>query len=578
MQQHECQTCMSLTHVPDSMVLLSKLLNSIRGVLTPRRKKRSREEMDGSGVNDGEGVLGNNEQRKRRDAFAEIGEAVVLDEPGPSKLKLDLLDADTVVAGDHTKQRSYDDLLPSVDLVKRQGGVGGPFVWKQFPLPTSSAMTLPVGRKIPKRDDLPESMIGSAVRRPSQTVQGSLARAGTVHIADKVGVDPGTTVGYSSMPSDPTIDPEETEGKVIGSIDGRQNSKTQDFVAHTEFYGRFLDRMQDLMVNHNRKFDKDARMHLSSYELMTSKGVYAYHHERIQKLAKKASSLLDYSAGEKRLMELQEIEYNMNKIRQLRLVTKSDVDFTRIVPLPKIGESDRERFKDLVTRAPDTAVLQHEASKVRLKGSDLARLSPGCWLNDEIINLYMRLLQERDTRLHAAGKEGYPRCHFFNSFFLSKLYKDTGTYDYESVRRWTVPGRLKAVGQSRKSILDCDKIIIPVNQSNVHWVVAVINLQKKRFEYFDSLNGEDSVCLNHLSQYLVDEFRNKRNEDRPDILKWPKVYPKDIPKQSNGFDCGVFLVLFADYLSKSAKLDFSQEDVEDFRVKLALDFARMEVD
>ena len=210
-------------------------------------------------------------------------------------------------------------------------------------------------------------------------------------------------------------------------------------------------------------------------------------------------------------------------------------------------------------------------------GNDLSRLNPGCWLNDEIINLYMRLLQERDTRLHAEGKEKYPSCHFLNSFFLSKLYKDTGSYDYESVRRWTAPGRLKAIGQTRKSILDCEKIIIPVNQSNVHWVLAVIDLKNKRFEYFDSLYGEDDACLDFLSQYLMDEFKNKRNEERPDILEWPKVYQKSIPKQVNGYDCGVFLILFADYLSKSAKLDFSQNNIENFRVKLALDFSRMEV-
>lgn len=132
-------------------------------------------------------------------------------------------------------------------------------------------------------------------------------------------------------------------------------------------------------------------------------------------------------------------------------------------------------------------LLKHEKSKVSLTGNDLARLRPGCWLNDEIINLYMRLLQDRDTRVHANGKPDYHKCHFFNSFFLSKLYKDAGTYDYNSVRRWTAPGRLKAAGQSRTSILDCDRIIVPVNQSNMHWVCAVIDLENERLEYYDSL-------------------------------------------------------------------------------------------
>lgn len=140
-----------------------------------------------------------------------------------------------------------------------------------------------------------------------------------------------------------------------------------------------------------------------------------------------------------------------------------------------------------VLAASSGPLLKHEKSKVSLTGNDLARLRPGSWLNDELINLYMRLLQDRDTRVHTNGKTDYPKCHFFNSFFLSKLYKDTGSYDYNSVRRWTAPARLKAGGQSRTSILDCDRIIVPVNQSNMHWVCAVIDLENKRLEYYDSL-------------------------------------------------------------------------------------------
>jgi sentrin-specific protease 1 len=62
---------------------------------------------------------------------------------------------------------------------------------------------------------------------------------------------------------------------------------------------------------------------------------------------------------------------------------------------------------------------------------------------------------------------------------------------------------------------------------------------------------------------------------RDDILSWPRIFPKNVPEQRNGYDCGVFLIVFADYLSKAAQLDFSQEDIDLFRAKIALDFSRM---
>jgi hypothetical protein len=41
-------------------------------------------------------------------------------------------------------------------------------------------------------------------------------------------------------------------------------------------------------------------------------------------------------------------------------------------------------------------------------------------------------LQDRDTALRQhPGK--HPRCHFFSTFFLNKLYKDEKRYNYKNV-------------------------------------------------------------------------------------------------------------------------------------------------
>lgn len=69
-------------------------------------------------------------------------------------------------------------------------------------------------------------------------------------------------------------------------------------------------------------------------------------------------------------------------------------------------------------------LLKHPASMVDLTGRDLCRLAPGCWLNDEIINLYLRLLQERDTEIHSKTVcVLIQQIAYFTAFFSIKLYK-----------------------------------------------------------------------------------------------------------------------------------------------------------
>ena len=150
----------------------------------------------------------------------------------------------------------------------------------------------------------------------------------------------------------------------------------------------------------------------------------------------------------------------------------------------------------------------------------MASLAPSGWLNDEVINLVISLLQERDMhrrRENANGSSSAPKCHFFSTFFMSKLYRNSGKYDYNAVRRWTAPNKLKNAGQLSKTILECDKIIIPVNQGNLHWVCAVIDIKNQKFLLYDSLQVSRVVCggvgvaatlifFSSISLYFISQF------------------------------------------------------------------------
>lgn len=59
-------------------------------------------------------------------------------------------------------------------------------------------------------------------------------------------------------------------------------------------------------------------------------------------------------------------------------------------------------------------------------------------------------MQDRDAERRRAGRRPY--CHFFNSFFLNKLYMDERSYSYDAVQRWTLPEKLMQNNQVRTCV------------------------------------------------------------------------------------------------------------------------------
>jgi len=127
---------------------------------------------------------------------------------------------------------------------------------------------------------------------------------------------------------------------------------------------------------------------------------------------------------------------------------------------------------------------------------------------------------------------------------------------YRAVRRWT----------KKFDLFLYKYIIIPIHLGN-HWVCSAINFNKKRFEYYDSLHGGQGNALNLLRNYIQEESKDKKKCEM-DLSDWEDYCPKDIPSQLNGFDCGVFTLSFAEYLSREEDFDFDQSHMEYMRNKI----------
>ena len=160
-----------------------------------------------------------------------------------------------------------------------------------------------------------------------------------------------------------------------------------------------------------------------------------------------------------------------------------------------------------------------------------------------------------------AKKPGVKKCHFYRTHFSTNVVPDPETdaapYEYEQVKRWTKKG------VPENSIFACDALFFPCNVHLDHWILIVAFMKEKTIQVFDSCRGKYEAHVRGIYGYLVDEHRAKmKGVELPDQNKW-KLYPKSphCPAQGNGFDCGVFVCMYADYISNGWPLVFNQSHI-----------------
>ena len=191
-------------------------------------------------------------------------------------------------------------------------------------------------------------------------------------------------------------------------------------------------------------------------------------------------------------------------------------------------------------RAPPLTVLVTcEATNQDLTVRDLRSVTGRrCWLNDEVMNLYLHLVAKHFT---AAGCS----VHAMSSFFYAKLAGDSGIYDFTAVQRWT----------KRVDLFAQDLVLVPINHGNTHWTVVAIRPGQRALLYYDSSRGDDARrVLQHLLTYLRDEHAAKRSAEAAlDVSAWRAVVVRDgSPRQADGCSCGVFALSTAAVLAAHA--------------------------
>ncbi|KAK9325573.1 hypothetical protein V1517DRAFT_313704 [Lipomyces orientalis] len=230
-------------------------------------------------------------------------------------------------------------------------------------------------------------------------------------------------------------------------------------------------------------------------------------------------------------------------IEELRRGPKIEV----VTPLTAVQSKTVEEC----LRIHDTSRVLVSAFRIDITVRDIRTLGNRQWLNDNIIDFYLEMVTQRSRE-----NPKLPKSFCFSTHFFTTL---SGNRGYQGVARW---GKRKQLMLS-----NTDYIFVPINVHNAHWCVSVINIKRRRFEYYDSLGGGSGNCFTHLREYIINECRTQ-SVPMDDIDGWDEYVSRDSPMQENGYDCGVFTCKTAEVLSRESPLSFSQKDMQILRQRM----------
>lgn len=248
--------------------------------------------------------------------------------------------------------------------------------------------------------------------------------------------------------------------------------------------------------------------------------------------------------------------------------------------------------------------LNFEGSAIVLAHKDMELLRGVNWLNDEVMNVGVHLVNRRNkshfrVQMIAEGcgwqglaandevvevpvtfggigdlssNTGRPLVHMFNTFFYSRLVTPSpaGTkYDYGGVWRWTEKADVL--------VSRLDMVLVPINLGLMHWVLAVFDMKARAIFSFDSMKGRPSEeLIIYLREWLKDELLTYEGAEyvaNQDIPSWRTVLnPGFMPVQTDPGSCGMFVILLADFLELGRRPTYTNEQMPTLRKRMALFF------
>ncbi|CAK8530321.1 unnamed protein product [Lathyrus sativus] len=229
--------------------------------------------------------------------------------------------------------------------------------------------------------------------------------------------------------------------------------------------------------------------------------------------------------------------------------------------------SQRDYFPIFDESFEEVIYPKGEPDAVSISKRDVALLQPETFLNDTIIDFYIKYLKNK------LSTDEQKRFHFFNSFFFRKLAdldKDPssasdGRAAFQRVRKWT----------RKVNLFEKDYIVIPVNYS-LHWSLIVIchpgevpcfrdeeikeSSKVPCILHMDSLRGHHKGLKNVIQSYLCEEWKERHPNMVDDVSSkflQLRFISLELPQQGDLYDCGLFLLHYVECFLGEAPIKFN---------------------
>ncbi|KAJ8960728.1 hypothetical protein NQ318_020020 [Aromia moschata] len=271
------------------------------------------------------------------------------------------------------------------------------------------------------------------------------------------------------------------------------------------------------------------------------------HRTSVEQRQKEIDELRECSERHGKINKDMRWELLTNKIHRSLSIKEAilpEIEAEEEAELPALTEAQLKRVEHAFRGDPNEVLARK--FNLNITRRDIQTLAGLNWLNDEVINFYMNLIIER-------GRDArWPRAYAFNTFFYLRLAKDGP----QALRRWT----------KRVDIFAHDLVCVPVHLG-MHWCMAIVDFRDRSIRYYDSMGSSNDRCLEALRNYLEAEHLDKKKAPY-DASDFALENARDIPQQMNGSDCGMFACTFAEFLTRNAKITFSQEHMPYLRKKM----------
>ena len=150
------------------------------------------------------------------------------------------------------------------------------------------------------------------------------------------------------------------------------------------------------------------------------------------------------------------------------------------------------------------------------------------------------------------GKD-MPTIMAIESHFYSVLSKNSYSY----VKKQFING----------NIFEHDLTIIPIHTPG-HWSLAIVLPEYESTYYLDSLHRQSPSCQRKILKFVKDLPQDQYNAALP--TGWQILSIEyAIPRQKNCSDCGIFVLILADYISRRVTtFDFTKAHMQLFRQRI----------